>query len=144
MSVRQRTQLAWRSLGSVAHRPAGLSCAHWAATLERTPIMLITFKSAASGDLITFEKNARQMLEVLGKDRDDGQGIFTVEQLPAAIDCLRRAIADDVATYTVKAGAAPQSMADEGEGVSFHQRAVPLLDMLERAAADGVPVTWGV
>ncbi|WP_284189089.1 DUF1840 domain-containing protein [Zoogloea oryzae] len=106
--------------------------------------MLITFKSAASGDLITFEKNARQMLEVLGKDRDDGQGIFTVEQLPAAIDCLRRAIADDVATYTVKAGAAPQSMADEGEGVSFHQRAVPLLDMLERAAADGVPVTWGV
>ena len=37
--------------------------------------MLITFKSAASGDLITFEKNARQMLKVLGKDRDDGQGI---------------------------------------------------------------------
>lgn len=106
--------------------------------------MLIIFKSAASADLITFEKNARQLLEVLGKDRDEEQGIVTVEQLPEAIERLSRAIDEDVATYAVKAGDGPQSMAEEGEGVSFHQRAVPLLDMLERAAADGVPVIWGV
>ena len=30
------------------------------------------------------------------------------------------------------------------EGASFHQRAVPLLEMLERALHEGVPVTWGV
>ena len=33
---------------------------------------------------------------------------------------------------------------ETGDGVSFHQRAVPLLDMLERALKDAVPVTWGV
>ena len=37
--------------------------------------MLIVFKSAASGDIITFEKNAREMLDVLGKDRDEGKGV---------------------------------------------------------------------
>jgi hypothetical protein len=61
--------------------------------------MLIVFKSAASGDLITFEKNAREMLDVLGKDRDEDKGIVTVDQLPAAIDRIRQAIADDSARH---------------------------------------------
>ena len=54
--------------------------------------MLIIFKSAACSDLITFEKDARQMLDVLGKDSSDGQGIVTVKQLPSAIKQLRQAV----------------------------------------------------
>ncbi|KAB2970420.1 DUF1840 domain-containing protein [Zoogloea sp.] len=106
--------------------------------------MLIIFKSAASGDVITFEKNARQILEVLGKDRNDAKGIVTVEQLPGAIEHLRQAIAEDLATCSAPPDEAPQSSSPGGEGVSFHQRATPMLELLERSLADGVPVTWGV
>lgn len=106
--------------------------------------MLIVFKSAASGDIITFEKNAREMLAVLGKDRDEGKGIVTVDQLPAAIDRLKQAIAEDSARHAAAPDDETPAASGAGDGVSFHQRAVPLLDMLERALKDAVPVTWGV
>ena len=106
--------------------------------------MLIVFKSAASGELITFEKNAREMLDVLGKDRDEGKGIVTVDQLPAAIDRLKQAIAEDSARHAAAPDDETPAASEAGDGVSFHQRAVPLLDMLERALKDAVPVTWGV
>ena len=106
--------------------------------------MLIVFKSAASGELITFEKNAREMLDVLGKDRDEGKGIVTVDQLPAAIDRIRQAIADDSARHAAAPDDDTPAASGTGDGVSFHQRAVPLLEMLERALKDAVPVTWWV
>lgn len=111
--------------------------------------MLIIFKSAACSDLITFEKDARQMLDVLGKDSNDGQGIVTVEQLPAAIRQLRQAIDEDVTVCAAKGSKMPLSTADEGsdedgDAVSFHQHAVPLLELLECSLKDQVPVTWGV
>ena len=103
--------------------------------------MLIVFKSAASGDLITFEKNAKEMLDVLGKDRNEGKGIITLAQLPAAITRLRQAIDEDAARHAAVPG---EDVPVADGSVSFHQRAVPLLDMLERARKDAVPVTWGV
>ena len=106
--------------------------------------MLIVFKSAASGDLITFEKNAREMLDVLGKDRDEDKGIVTVDQLPAAIDRIRQAIADDSARHAAVPDDDTPAASGTGDGVSFHQRAVPLLEMLERALKDAAPVTWWV
>lgn len=106
--------------------------------------MLITFKSAASANVITFEKNARELLEVLGKDRDEKTGIVTVTQLPEAIARLRHAIDADAATYAVKAGDPPQSNEAEGDGVSFFQRGLPVLELLERALQEDTPVTWGV
>lgn len=103
--------------------------------------MLIVFKSAASSDLITFEKNAKEMLDVLGKDRSEGKGIITLAQLPAAITRLRQAIDEDSARHA----AMPNEEAPvAGDGVRFHQRAVPLLEMLERSLKDAVPVIWGV
>ena len=51
--------------------------------------MLIVFKSPASGDVIMFEKNGKEMLGVLGKDPADAKGIVTVEQLPGAIAAVR-------------------------------------------------------
>ena len=53
--------------------------------------MLIIFKSPASGDVIMFEKNGKEMLSVLGKDPADAKGIVTVEQLPGAIAAVRAA-----------------------------------------------------
>ena len=60
--------------------------------------MLIIFKSPASGDVIMFEKNGKEMLSVLGKDPADAKGIVTVEQLPGAIAAVR---AVDCAAYAL-------------------------------------------
>ena len=112
--------------------------------------MLIVFKSSASGDVIMFEKNGKEMLGVLGKDPADATGIVTVEQLPGAIAAVKAAIEADKARAAEAraAEARHDEAADEarpsGGGVSFFQRAVPLLELLERALKDKVPVTWGV
>lgn len=106
--------------------------------------MLIIFKSPAGGDVIMFEKNGKAMLEVLGKDPADAKGIVTVEQLPAAIDTLKAAIATDKARQAEQ-GEPDEADAKPGDGnVSFFQRAVPLLELLERSLKDKKPVTWGV
>ena len=108
--------------------------------------MLIIFKSPASGDVIMFEKNGKEMLGVLGKDPADAKGIVTVEQLPGAIAAVRNAIDADKA-HLAESAAATEDEGDAkpaGGGVSFFQRAVPLLELLERSLKDKVPVTWGV
>ena len=107
--------------------------------------MLIIFKSPASGDVIMFEKNGKEMLGVLGKDPADAKGIVTVPQLPDAIATLKAAIAADKARQTAQAEEDDDAEAKPGGGgVSFFQRAVPLLELLERSLKDEVPVTWGV
>ncbi len=102
--------------------------------------MLIIFKSAASGNVITLEQNGKEMLEVLGRDQDAEQGIITVEQLPDAISRVRRAIEADV---TAHAGKAPADE-DEEPPISFQQRGQPLLELMEHSLTENTPVTWGV
>jgi Domain of unknown function (DUF1840). len=53
--------------------------------------MLVTFKSKATGDLYMFEENARQILDLLGKEVR--QGIITAEQSGDAIKVLEAEIA---------------------------------------------------
>ena len=110
--------------------------------------MLIIFKSPASGDVIMFEKNGKEMLGVLGKDPADAKGIVTVEQLPGAIAAVKAAIESDKTRLAEQAREAAAPDEDDakpsGGGVSFFQRAVPLLELLERSLKDKVPVTWGV
>ena len=105
--------------------------------------MLIIFKSAASGNMITLETNGKEMLDVLNKDPEAEQGIVTVEQLPDAIARVRQAIEADV---TAQAGQAPGDDTEETPNgdISFHQRGLPLLELLERSLAEKAPVTWGV
>ncbi|MBI4755662.1 MAG: DUF1840 domain-containing protein [Betaproteobacteria bacterium] len=106
--------------------------------------MLITFRSRAAGDVIMFGDVGRRMLEIMGKDPADRQGIVTVEQLPAAIARLRAAMEEDRAAHT----ALVQAEDDEEGGrsmmapVSLIQRAVPLVELLEYARRDGEPMIW--
>lgn len=100
--------------------------------------MLVTFKSAASGDLVMFEKNGKELLALLGKDPGATRGVVTVEQLPSAIAALRTAMAEEKASQA-------KQVTEEIEGeVKLSQRAMPLLDMLERSLQEREPATWGV
>ena len=115
--------------------------------------MLVTFKSKASADVIMFGEQAKRLIELLGKDADSAaKGIVTVEQLPGAIARLSAAIAEDKAQQQAALAAETESEDEETDPeqrgmaapVGLAQRAWPLLDMLETAQREGVPVVWGV
>jgi hypothetical protein len=110
--------------------------------------MIVTFKSAASADVIYFGDVAKHMMKLMGKE-PDGKGIVTVEQLPDAIARLRDAIAADKERHRrhiLDEEPATEAAEDGGTRprVSLTQRALPLLAMLEESLAEKKPVVWGV
>lgn len=106
--------------------------------------MIITFKSRATADTLMFGDNARQLLSLMGKSFEP-KGIITPEQLPAAIEALKRA-----ATESREAERGRPEPDDENEDrppamlspVSLAQRAAPLIEQLERSLKAGQPVIW--
>jgi hypothetical protein len=109
---------------------------------------MITFKSDAAADLMMFDDVAEQLLAIIGKTWDK-PGIITVEQLPDAIGRLKRAIADNKAQKPPadidderKIERAPTS--GERKFVSLAQRAIPLIQVMERSLERKKPVVWGV
>lgn len=104
--------------------------------------MLVTFRARDVADIMMFGDVAQRMLEIMGKEAG-AQGIVTVEQLPEALARLKQAVEADRAR-----GRAEPTREEKEEGakvtVSLAQRAVPLIELLERALKHAVPVTWGV
>ncbi|MDP1651876.1 MAG: DUF1840 domain-containing protein [Rhodocyclaceae bacterium] len=113
--------------------------------------MIVTFKSAATADIIYFGDVAKRMMELMGKAVTD-QGIVTVEQLPGAIARLAAAIAGDQPQHREHLLAdepKTEAAADGGPGatrpfVSLTRRALPLLEMLKVSLTEKKPVVWGV
>lgn len=123
--------------------------------------MIITFQSKASGDVIMFGEVARHMMNLMGKD-STAQGIVTVEQLPDAIARLRAAITQDkeehqrrvaedadrqgggMADADAAGASALPASSFTASAISLTQRAVPLLELLERSLRKKTPVVWGV
>ena len=94
---------------------------------------MITFQSDAAGDVMMFKDVARRMMELMGKDVTE-RGVITVEQMPECIARLKAAIAEDRARARAQAHPGED---DEETGVaarvSLAQRALPLLELLERS-----------
>lgn len=115
--------------------------------------MAYTFQSRATADLIMLKTAAEQILKLLGKSVGEA-GILTVEEIPAAIAVLEKAVADEderrkalqqeVQSQSEEASAAAAAISAELGAVSLHQRVVPLIDMLQRSAQENKPVTWKV
>lgn len=107
--------------------------------------MLIKFKSKASGEVIMLGESGKEILKLLGKDANDNKGIFTADQLPDAIKTLKQAIALDKAVPdTSQMEKALDNGHDTVEDVRIYQRAVPVLELMERALQEDTYVTWGV
>ena len=114
--------------------------------------MIITFQSAAAGDVIMFGDVAQRMMKLMGKEATD-KGIVTVEQLPAAIARLKAAIEEDKQQLagvrdedlpqTEPAGSGGQAQ-NSRPFVTLAQRALPLLELLEWSLKKQKPVVWGV
>ncbi len=115
--------------------------------------MLITFKSKAAADIIMYKEHARRILELLGKDPD--QGIIIHDDMDRAISTIEMAIAESrvhpisqQVKHDVTIHPQPNEVGDHGhdsvESVSFSSRAYPLLEMLRAAKQQGCNVVWGV
>jgi precorrin-4 methylase len=114
--------------------------------------MIVTFQSKASGDVIMFGDVAHHMMQLMHKDITP-QGIITVEQLPDALACLRAAVTRDKDEHARQVAEALDTQKDAIHDddahqatppVSLTQRALPLIELLERSLKKRVPVLWGI
>lgn len=94
------------------------------------------------------EPNGRQILQLLGRDDPASltQGIVLPQDMPAAIEALQAAIAQDEADWEqriahAKAQGDPPPPPRE---VSLHQRATPFITMLQRCHLANKEIVWGV
>jgi hypothetical protein len=111
--------------------------------------MLVTFKSKAAAEILMYEKHAKPILNLLGKDV--ARGIITASEAPQAIARLEAAIeehrrqeASDQAEREARAGDDEEPSATPAQGVSFATRVYPLLEMLRAAQKTSTDVMWGV
>lgn len=107
--------------------------------------MLYKFKSKAAGDLIMTAPVGDRMMTLVGRE-PSVQGIFTPDQMPAAIAALEQGIADEErARREAEAEAAAEGrVLPPPKEVSLRQRAWPLIEMLRRAHAADKDIVWGV
>lgn len=111
--------------------------------------MLYKFKSQVAAEVVMLQPSAEELLKIIGKEAGP-QGIITVGQVPAAIAALRTEIERREAMGDGRAVSASQEPVPAGKDVSvrdpvtLRQRAVPFMDLLERSAAAGKDVVWGV
>ena len=114
--------------------------------------MLMTFKSRATAEMLMYKEHARRILDLFGKDVE--QGVITVAELPGVIARLEKEIADSRAEAVAQeadeeeAAHEARNHADDDEPpvqtVSFASRAYPFLEMLRAAQREQLPVMWGV
>ncbi len=102
--------------------------------------MLIKFKTTAAYPEITmFGEVALKLLEMMGRSGKVPSAINS-EDIPLALESLRKGVADADAALEDQ----PPHEEEEGEErrVSMHNRALPLIEMLETAVREDVPVMW--
>lgn len=130
--------------------------------------MLVIFKSKAGGDIIMFEENAKQILDLLNKDTD--KGIITAEQTADAIVKLENEIERRKMIETQekaererieKEEREKKEKEEEEEGkdpkddrkkevtrpeppVSFSARTYPFMQLLKAANKKKKDIYWGV
>ena len=107
---------------------------------------LVIFRSKAAAEITMFAENARRIFEVIGRP-ESARGVITAEQVPDALQRLTAAVEQEKTQQReASADAAndePEGKAAQARGVTFSQRAFPLIEMLRAAQKKNADVTWG-
>ena len=105
--------------------------------------MFYQFKSKAASDVMMDKAAADKILSAMGIT-PHSPGIIEPAAMALTIRSLEAAIALQArAPEPVAAAEDPdEGLPPKEECVTLRQRAWPLLDMMKRAHAEGVPVTW--
>jgi hypothetical protein len=100
--------------------------------------MLYRFRSKAGAEVLMLAVHAEALLRALGREAAP-EGVFLAEQIADALGQLDAA-EQRAESPTPEAGDEDVEACDPG----LRQRAWPLRELLQRAAAKGHPVTWQV
>ncbi|MBC8120029.1 MAG: DUF1840 domain-containing protein [Burkholderiaceae bacterium] len=106
---------------------------------------LVIFRSKAAADITMFAENARRIFEILGRP-ESPRGVITSEQVPDALQQLNAAVEEEKTQLnTGPAGTKNNEPSEplQARGITFSQRAFPLIEMLRAAQKKGADVTWG-
>lgn len=126
--------------------------------------MLVIFKSKAGGDIMMFEENAKQILDLFGKETE--KGIITFDEMEQAIRILENKIEqqkqieakekaerekrEEEARRKKEEGLEDDSHPDEHKKaaqpehpVTFSARAYPFLQLLKAAYKKKKNIYWG-
>lgn len=104
---------------------------------------MFTFKSQATDNLVMLQSTAEALLKLVGKSAAE-PGIIEVPDMPRVLDALRGASSDVPPPPVHPDTHEPIELPFADQPVSLHQRAAPLVRMVERALAEGKPIVWGV
>lgn len=105
--------------------------------------MAITFKTKAAGDVTMLDANAKEVLDLIGKDFGT-RGVITAAEAQAAAAKLRAAGSARKGQEALRPDQEKQAEAAGADVVPLHTRAQPFVEMLEAAAKQNKDILWGV
>ena len=107
---------------------------------------LVVFRSKVAADITMFAENARRIFEIIGRP-ESARGVITAAQVPDALQRLTAAVDEEKEQHRLAAAHAADDDSEgkgvQARGVTFSQRAFPLIEMLRAAQKKGADVTWG-
>ncbi len=101
--------------------------------------MLVTFKTTAYADITMFGDAATDLLKLMGQSGNI-PGAIMGEDVAQAMATLKQALVDQPEEEVEEAAADDDD--DRTNRVALATRAVPLLELLEAAAASNANVMW--
>jgi hypothetical protein len=107
-------------------------------------LMLVTFRTKAYADITMFGDVAVTLIKLMGHS-GSVPGALMPEDIPAALARLKAAVAehaDDPLDPAPTARSPTREDGKDGPHVSLAHRALPLIELLAAAAADGAYVMW--
>jgi Domain of unknown function (DUF1840) len=102
--------------------------------------MIYEFKSKATGNLIMTEVVGDMVLAACGR-KGASSGVITVADMPVAIANLKAAVAASKAVEQAPSSATDPT--DQTPQIGLAARALPFMEMLQRALAGDKDITWG-
>jgi hypothetical protein len=108
---------------------------------KRSVAMLYRFSSQATHTVILQQAPAQAILQHLNKP-DAPQGVFTLEQLPAAIALLQHWPEPANEQHEANQEPADSMELPPEPPIAMRQRAVPLIALMQTALAAGCMVVW--
>jgi Domain of unknown function (DUF1840) len=103
--------------------------------------MLVRFSSTATGSITLFGDSAAQLINILGASGAI-PGAISAEDIPAALKRLRQQLHVQAAATQASEHDDEKENEEREPQISLATRAVPLIDLLERASAGNAPVMW--
>ena len=103
--------------------------------------MLVTFTCKAYADITMFGDIAQHLLTLMGHS-GTVPGAILAEDVPAALDRLKRAIETEKAVPIPHKSRDNQDDDSNEKAVSLRHRALPLIELLAAAAKENCNVMW--